>query len=83
MTTYKFTTFEGWNGTDPIYKTRTFEGAEGMTHLARIVVENGDVIERPFADRDAAHRAVARWVNKFDKVALGASGTFYSLHIAA
>lgn len=48
-----------------------------------VKAQNGDRVIKPYADRDAAKRALSYYLKKYDKQNLGASGSWYKLSLAA
>lgn len=55
----------------------------GSRYMLVVKAENGDRIEKPYQDRDAAKRGLSYYLKKYDKQNLGASGSWYQLSMAA
>ena len=67
-----------------IYNGNTFDnftitGKAGATYVTRVQAENGDIVEKLTDSIQAAKASLNYYLKKYDKLHLGASGSYYKL----
>lgn len=53
------------------------EAPEDTKFMLEVKAINGDFIRRPYSNRESASRALDYYLKKFDKINVGASGTWF------